>query len=259
MNRIDELFKKKKKDILSVYFSAGYPGINDTRQIIKILTKSGVDLIEIGMPFSDPMADGPVIQKSNDAALKNGMSLRMLFEQLKDIRSEVDIPLLMMGYINPVMQYGIDRFCEKCHVLGLDGVILPDLPLDVYLEEYKPTFEKYNLHMIFLVSPQTSNERIFKIDEESKGFIYMVSSSSTTGMKNSISKEQETYFNRLNNINLKNPRLIGFGISNHQTYQKACQYADGVIVGSAFIKALAEEGELEAKIQRFVKMIRGEG
>ncbi len=256
MNRINELFTNKKKDILSVYFSAGYPELKDTPQMIKLLVKNGVDLIEIGMPFSDPMADGPVIQKSNDIALKNGMSLRILFEQLEDIRSEVDIPLLMMGYINPVMQYGIDRFCEKCHELGIDGVILPDLPLDVYLEEYKRTFEKYNLHMIFLISPQTSDDRIYKIDKESKGFIYMVSSSSTTGMKNSISDEQEAYFNRLNNMNLKNPKLIGFGISNHETFQKACKYANGVIIGSAFIKALAEEGELEDKIERFVKMIR---
>ncbi len=256
MNRINELFTNKKKDILSVYFSAGYPELKDTPQMIKLLVKNGVDLIEIGMPFSDPMSDGPVIQKSNDIALKNGMSLRILFEQLEDIRSEVDIPLLMMGYINPVMQYGIDRFCEKCHELGIDGVILPDLPLDVYLEEYKRTFEKYNLHMIFLISPQTSDDRIYKIDKESKGFIYMVSSSSTTGMKNSISDEQEAYFNRLNNMNLKNPKLIGFGISNHETFQKACKYANGVIIGSAFIKALAEEGELEDKIERFVKMIR---
>ena len=192
------------------------------------------------------MADGPVIQKSNDAALKNGMSLHLLFEQLNDIRTEVDIPLLMMGYINPVMQYGIDRFCEKCHEFGVDG------------EEYKHTFEKYNLHMIFLISPQTSDERIHKIDEESRGFIYMVSSSSTTGMRNAISNEQEAYFNRLNNMNLKNPRLIGFGISNHQTFQKACQYANGVIIGSAFIKALAEEGGLENKIEKFIAMIKGE-
>ncbi|MFO7657839.1 MAG: tryptophan synthase subunit alpha [Bacteroidales bacterium] len=257
MNRINKLFDTKKNDILSVYFSAGYPQLNDTRQIIKLLAQNGVDLIEIGMPFSDPMADGPVIQKSNDAALKNGMSLRLLFEQLKDIRSEVEIPLIMMGYINPVMQYGVENFCEKCNELGIDGIILPDLPFDIYMKEYKQVFDRFNLHNIFFISPQTSDRRIRMIDKASNGFIYMVSSSSTTGVKASISEEQEAYFTRLNNMNLKNPRLIGFGISNHETYKHACRFANGVIIGSAFVKALAEKDILEEKIRRFVEMIRG--
>ncbi len=256
MNRINELFSQKKSKILSVYFTAGYPTLNDTRLIIKLLAKNGVDLIEIGMPFSDPMADGPVIQKSNDKALKNGMSVRLLFEQLKNIRNEVNIPLIMMGYINPVMQYGIENFCKKCNELELDGIILPDLPLEVFLNEYKPVFDKYNLHKIFLVSPQTIEERIRKIDKISKGFIYMVSASSTTGVKDKIASEQEEYFTRLQNMKLNNPRLIGFGISNHETFQRACLYAHGAIIGSAFIKALSEEGSLETRIKKFVQGIR---
>ncbi|MBN2610287.1 MAG: tryptophan synthase subunit alpha [Bacteroidales bacterium] len=257
MNRINKLFENKKQEILSVYFTAGYPGVNDTREIIKQLAESGADLVEIGIPFSDPMADGPVIQKSNDKALKNGMSLRLLFEQLKDIRAEVNIPLVMMGYINPVMQYGIGRFSEKCHETGIDGIILPDLPFDVYMQEYKQVFDRFNLHNIFLISPQTSERRIKMIDEASNGFVYMVSSSSTTGIRGSISKEQEDYFVRLRDMGLKNPKLIGFGISNHKTYAHACKYAQGVIIGSAFIKALDGEGSLKEKITRFVKAIRG--
>lgn len=257
MNRLNSLFSKKASDILSVYFTAGYPGIDDTRTVIKALAESGADLIEIGMPFSDPMADGPVIQQSNDKALKNGMNLRLLFRQLEGIRSEVDIPLIMMGYLNPVMQYGIKAFCEKCFELKIDGIILPDLPYEVYLKDYKEVFESHDLHKIFLISPQTSEERIRKIDEISHGFIYMVSSSSTTGIKTEIVKDQEDYFRRLQKMNLKNPRLIGFGISNHETFQRACKYANGAIIGSAFIKALAEEGDLKDNIRRFVQMIRG--
>ena len=230
--------------------------MDDTVTILKTLENSGVDLVEIGMPFSDPMADGPVIQQSNDKALKNGMSLRLLFRQLEDIRSEVTIPLIMMGYLNPVMQYGIENFCRKCNELELDGVILPDLPFEIYIEKYQSVFERYNLHKIFLVSPQTTEERIRKIDAISNGFIYMVSSSSTTGAREKIVKEQEEYFLRLQQMNLRNPRLIGFGISNHETFQRACNYASGAIIGSAFIRALAEKGSLEKNIERFVQMIR---
>ncbi|HJX70311.1 MAG TPA: tryptophan synthase subunit alpha, partial [Bacteroidales bacterium] len=239
MNRLNNLFVKKKSEILSVYFTAGYPKLDDTVTIIKILENNGVDLVEIGMPFSDPMADGPVIQQSNDQALKNGMSLKLLFRQLEHIRSEVSIPLIMMGYLNPVMQYGIENFCKKCDELMLDGVILPDLPYEIYIEKYQAVFERYNLHKIFLVSPQTSEERIRKIDEISNGFIYMVSSSSTTGVREKIDKDQEDYFLRSQKMNLKNPRLIGFGISNNETFQRACKYANGAIIGSAFIRALA--------------------
>jgi tryptophan synthase alpha chain len=257
MNRINKLFSEKESEILSVYFTAGYPGINDTHIVIKSLADNGVDMIEIGMPFSDPMADGPVIQQSNDKALKNGMNLRLLFSQLEGIRSKVNIPLIMMGYLNPVMQYGIENFCKKCNDLMIDGVILPDLPYEIYMEKYREIFESYNLHKIFLISPQTSEERIQKIDEISKGFIYMVSSSSTTGIKTKIVKDQEDYFLRLKKMNLKNPRLIGFGISSHETFQRACRYASGAIIGSAFVKALTEEGDLKEKIRRFVYMIRG--
>ncbi len=256
MNRINTLFEQKKSDILSVYFTAGYPGLNDTREIITLLAKNGADMIEVGMPFSDPMADGPVIQQSNDKALKNGMSIRLLFEQLAGIRSETGIPLIMMGYINPVLQYGIENFCKKCNELGIDGIILPDLPYEIYLDEYKTVFEKNNLHNIFLISPQTTESRIRKIDEASSGFIYMVSSSSTTGMKENIAAEQEKYFKRLQNMSLRNPRLIGFGISNNATFRRACTYAHGAIIGSAFINALSGEGTLEKKIGDFVRMVR---
>ncbi|MBN2212820.1 MAG: tryptophan synthase subunit alpha [Bacteroidales bacterium] len=257
MNHLNILFAKKQSEILSVYFTAGYPGLEDTVEIITVLAESGVDMVEIGMPFSDPMADGPVIQQSNDKALKNGMNLRLLFRQLEDIRSQVSIPLIMMGYLNPVIQYGIGDFCKKCNELGLDGVILPDLPFEIYIEKYRAVFEKNELHKIFLVSPQTSEDRIRKIDAISNGFIYMVSSSSTTGAREKIVKEQEDYFLRLQQMNLKNPRLIGFGISNHETFQRACKYANGAIIGSAFIRALSEKGNLEENIRRFVKMIRG--
>ena len=255
MNRINNLFSEKESEILSVYFTAGYPGIDDTCKVIQAMADNGVDLIEIGMPFSDPMADGPVIQQSNDKALKNGMNLRLLFSQLEGIRSKVSIPLIMMGYLNPVMQYGVENFCKKCNELMIDGVILPDLPYEIYMKQYKEVFERYNLYKIFLISPQTSEELIRKIDEISNGFIYMVSSSSTTGIKTEIVKDQEDYFLRLQKMNLKNPRLIGFGISSHETFQRACRYASGAIIGSAFIKALAEEGNLQEKIRRFVEMI----
>ncbi|NJK87774.1 MAG: tryptophan synthase subunit alpha [Bacteroidales bacterium] len=247
MNRINKLFQQKQSGVLSVYFTAGYPQLNDTCAIIKTLAINGADMIEIGMPFSDPMADGPVIQKSNDIALKNGMGLRRLFEQLKYIRKETEVPLIMMGYLNPVMYFGIEKFCEKCSETGIDGIILPDLPYEVFVEEYKSTFDRFNLHKIFLISPQTSEERIRRIDDISNGFIYMVSSSSTTGMKEKFAREQETYFERIQNMNLKNPRMIGFGISNHETFQDACRFANGAIIGSAFIKALGNSGTLEAK------------
>lgn len=216
MNRINQLFQQKQKNILSVYFTAGCPTISSPVEIIKALAEGGADMIEIGIPFSDPMADGPVIQKSSDRALKNGMNLKLLFQQLKDIRKEVSIPLLMMGYLNPVLQFGIENFCRNCTESGIDGVILPDLPLDLYLEEYKTVFDRYNLHPVFFISPQTSTERIRHIDDSTGGFIYMVSASSTTGTKESFSPKQLSYFRRINEMKLKNPRLIGFGISTRK-------------------------------------------
>lgn len=252
-NRINHLFETKKENILSVYFTAGHPNLNDTVEIIQQLEKNGVDLIEIGMPFSDPTADGPTIQRSSETALKNGMSLKLLFEQLKNIRKTVKIPLILMGYINPVYQFGVEKFCEKCAETGIDGLILPDLPLDEYEAFYKPVFEKYNLHNILLITPQTSENRIRQIDEASTGFIYMVSSSSTTGSGKKVEDFQREYFERIQLMNLKNPRLIGFGISDRETFENACKYANGAIIGSAFVKALQQDLPLERVICEFVK------
>jgi tryptophan synthase alpha chain len=269
MNRIDRLFQTRTGQILSVFFTAGYPGLNTTVGIIKALTRAGADMIEIGMPFSDPMADGPVIQKSSDVALKQGMSMNLLFSQLKDIRKETDIPLLLMGYLNPVMHYGMEKFCEKCEITGIDGVILPDLPLEVFLEDpgnftgsqtkgtLQDLFLKYNLHNVFLISPQTRPDRIREIDRNSNGFLYMVSSSSTTGVKNGFDPFQRAYFERIRDMKLKNPRLIGFGISDHASFSNACNYAKGAIIGSAFVKMLGNAGNLDEAIPKFVEEIRG--
>lgn len=254
-NRITALFERKDKNILSIYFTAGYPKLNDTQAIIAELEKSGADLIEIGMPFSDPVADGPVIQHSSEIALQNGMSINLLFEQLKEIRKSISIPLILMGYLNPVMQYGIENFCQKCKEIGIDGTIIPDLPLEIYEAEYKEIFEENSLSNIFLVTPQTSDERIRKIDALSTGFIYMVSSSSTTGVKGAVNKEQISYFERIRNMNLRSKLLIGFGISDKASFEKACGYASGAIIGSAFVKALAGEGDIEAKVRMFVQKL----
>jgi len=254
-NRINKLFKEKKEQILSVYFTAGYPNLEDTVPMIQELVKNGVDLIEIGMPFSDPVADGPVIQHSSLIALQNGMSIRKLFDQLKDIRKTVDIPLILMGYINPVLQYGVEAFCQKCKEVGIDGLIIPDLPMDVYTEEFQSVFEANDLHNIFLITPQTSDERLRVIDDISSGFIYMVSSNSTTGAKTSVSDFQKQYFERVNSLHLKNPRLIGFGISNAETFANACQYANGAIIGSAFVKALEGSDPLGQKVSGFINSI----
>lgn len=254
-NRINQLFQDKKENILSVYFTAGYPQLDNTVTIIENLVENGVDLIEIGMPFSDPVADGPVIQHSSLVALHNGMTIKKLFEQLQDIREKVNIPLILMGYLNPVVQFGVERFCQKCAEVGIDGLILPDLPLNEYQEEYQPLFEKYNLHNILLITPQTSEKRLLQIDEASSGFIYMVSSSSTTGVKNNVSDFHQDYFERILRMDLKNPRLIGFGISNRETFENACKYAQGAIIGSAFVKALDGEITLDEKISNFVKSI----
>jgi tryptophan synthase alpha chain len=254
-NRINQLFQDKKENIFSVYFTAGYPELNDTVTIIQTLEKNGADLIEVGMPFSDPVADGPVIQNSSTIALKNGMSIKKLFEQLSKIRESVKIPLILMGYLNPVMQFGVEQFCQKCREVGIDGLILPDLPLSVYQEEFQSVFEQYGLHNILLITPQTSEARVRQIDEASNGFIYMVSSSSTTGAKDKVSDFHAEYFERIKSMNLKNPRLIGFGISNRETFENACKYAEGAIIGSAFVKALEQEISLEERISNFVNRI----
>jgi len=241
MNRIQKKLKEDKK-LLSIYFSAGYPALNDTVEIIKKLENSGVDMIEIGLPFSDPLADGPTIQESSTQALKNGMHTELIFEQLKDIRKSVSIPLILMGYFNPMLQYGVEAFCRKCKEIGIDGFIIPDLPADVYHEQYKVIFEKYELLNIFLITPQTSDERIRYIDSISEGFIYMVSSASTTGAQSGFGDVQQNYFKRISDLNLKNPQIVGFGISNKETFLQATTYAKGAIIGSAFIKHLTHRG-----------------
>ena len=241
MNRINKKLKEDKK-LLSIYFTAGYPKINDTVSVIENLEKSGVDMIEIGLPFSDPLADGPTIQASSTQALKNGMTSEVLFNQLKDIRKTVTIPLIIMGYFNPMFQYGVEAFCKKCQDVGIDGLIIPDLPVDVYNEQYKAIFDKYGLINVFLITPQTSNERIKFIDSVSNGFIYMVSSASTTGAKTGFGNEQTTYFERISKMNLKNPQIVGFGISNNDTFKQATKYAKGAIIGSAFVKHLTHNG-----------------
>ncbi|PWJ40856.1 tryptophan synthase subunit alpha [Sediminitomix flava] len=259
MNKIDKLFESKKKGVLNVYFTAGYPNLDDTVSVLESLQEAGADMIEIGMPYSDPVADGPTIQASNDKALANGMTIPKLLEQLKGFRERVHIPVVMMGYVNPVMQYGIERFCAACEELGIDGLILPDLPMQVYRDEYKDLMESHKLHNIFLITPQTTNERIKEIDENSSGFIYVVSDASITGAKKGISEEQISYFKRLNDMKLEQPTLIGFGISDHETFSTACEYANGAIIGSAFIKALSQEGEIKTNTSNFVTgVLKGE-
>jgi tryptophan synthase alpha chain len=256
MNKINKLFENGKKKILSVYFTAGYPELNDTLDIIRELDKSGVDMIEIGMPFSDPVADGPVIQRSSEIALKNGMNLKLLFKQLTRVREITDIPLILMGYINPVSRYGMENFLLRCHETGIDGTIIPDLPPDVYLESYEPLFVKNDIINIFLVTPQSTVERIKYLDQISRGFIYVVSTSKTTGGVNKFNQSNMDYFKKLDNLKLKSPRMVGFGISDRTTYNQSCEYSDGAIIGSAFIRALEEKGSLPDNILRFVKTFR---
>ncbi|WP_372793176.1 tryptophan synthase subunit alpha [Lutibacter sp.] len=253
MNRINQKLQEDKK-LLSIYFTAGYPQLNDTVSIIENLEKSGVDMIEIGLPFSDPLADGPTIQASSTAALNNGMTSEMLFNQLKDIRKTVSIPLLIMGYFNPMMQYGIENFCKKCAEIGIDGLIIPDLPVKEYTEKYKAIFEKYGLINVFLITPQTSDERIRFVDEISNGFIYMVSSAAVTGSQSGFGNVQEAYFKRIALMNLKAPQIIGFGISNSETFQQATKFAKGAIIGSAFVNHLTKNGV--NSISKFIEAIR---
>lgn len=256
MNRIDKLFKEKKENILSVYFTAGFPKSEDTVEVIKTLEKNGVDLLEIGVPFSDPMADGPVIQSSGNEALHNGMSLKKLFEQLKDVRSVASLPLVMMGYLNPIMQYGFENYCKSAAECGIDGLIIPDLPFSEYIDSYKSVADKHGLHMIMLITPETSEERIRLIDENTSGFIYMVSAASVTGARSSFSETNLNYFRRVNNMNLKNPRLIGFGISNKETFDAACRESSGAIIGSKFISLLKSEPTIEAATKRLIEAIK---
>ena len=255
MNRINKLFKEKRDKILSIYFTAGYPSLNDTTEIIKILDECGVDLIEIGMPFSDPIADGPVIQDSSNVAIDNGMNLNLLFKQLADIRKITDIPIVLMGYVNPVYQFGYNKFIKNILECDLDGLILPDLPLDDYISEFKTIFDKENLSFIPLITPNTSKERIRQIDGNSNGFIYMVSSSSITGNKNSFDDKQIQYFKTISSLSLKNPTIIGFGISDKESFEQACNYSQGAIIGTKFIKEISK-GNLRESIKDFIVSIR---
>ncbi len=256
MNRLNKLFEQKNKPLLSIYFTAGYPHLSSTMDIAEALEKAGTDFIEIGFPYSDPLADGPVIQNSSQQALENGMTLKILFEQLKDLRKQISIPVLLMGYVNPMLQYGVEAFCKKAAELGVDGVIVPDLPMYEYEELYKDCFIQNNLSNIFLVTPQTSPERIRKIDALSNGFIYLLSSSATTGQNMNVSIEAKTYFQRVKDMKLYNPTMIGFGISDKHSFDAASQFTRGAIVGSAFVRLLGESDGME-RIPEFVHSIRG--
>ncbi len=253
MNHIDSLFNKKGNNILSVYFTAGYPNLNDTIPAIKSLVENGADMIEVGIPFSDPMADGVVIQQSSSKALKNGMTLPLLLHQLADIRKDIpNTPLILMGYLNPIMQFGIEKFFSECKSIGIDGFIIPDLPFADYLRDFKPLCDKYGIHMIMLITPATEDERIRLIDANCSGFIYMVSSASTTGTKEHFGEEQVKYFKHIDSLGLKNPRLIGFGISNPETMQASCHYSCGGIIGSLFIKCLRDCPSINAATQKLI-------
>ncbi|OMP80388.1 MULTISPECIES: tryptophan synthase subunit alpha [unclassified Chitinophaga] len=254
-NRIDQLFAGKKNGILNIYCTAGFPELNDTLPVMTALQQHGADLIELGMPFSDPLADGPVIQESSSRAIKNGMGLRVLLEQLKDFRKSIHVPVVLMGYLNPVLLYGIEAFCQKCAEVGVDGLILPDLPMDEYENEYKAVFEHYGLHLIFLVTPETSEARIRKIDSLSKGFIYAVSSSSTTGTDKNMG-HQQAYFERLEKLQLKNPVLIGFGVKDKATFAAACAHSNGAIIGTAFIRAIENATNIDTAVKDFISSVK---
>ncbi|KAA8484427.1 tryptophan synthase alpha chain [Arcticibacter tournemirensis] len=255
MNRIKNVFEQKKSSVLSIFFTAGYPDLNSTVDIAEALEKAGADFLEIGIPYSDPLADGPVIQNSSQKAIENGMTVKVLFEQLKDLRKRVSIPVLLMGYVNPVLQYGVERFCSSCVEVGVDGLIVPDLPMYEYEEMYRSCFESKGLSNIFLITPHTSDERIRKIDELSNGFIYLLSSSSTTGKNLAVSAGTEDYFGRIKNMKLRNPTMIGFGISDNKSFSKASEYANGAIVGSAFVRLLDSEDYMD-KIPGFIQSLK---
>jgi tryptophan synthase alpha chain len=255
-NRITELFEQKKENILSVFYTAGFPTLNDTIRISELLGKAGADIIEIGIPFSDPVADGPTIQASNKTALENGMTLRLLLEQVKQLRKHVKLPIILMGYLNPVMQYGVEKFIKDAAAVGVDGLIIPDMPVYEFQENYRELFNEANLCNTFLISPTTSEERIRKIDEITDGFIYAVSASSTTGAKSTFTTEQVDYFERLKKSSIRNPVLIGFGISDHATFSKACSYGAGAIVGSAFVNLLRDSKDFESDIKGFVTALK---
>lgn len=256
MNRITHLFETKKNGILSVYFTVGYPRLEDTRPVLLALQEKGIDMVEIGIPFSDPMADGPVIQEAATQSLRNGMSLQVLFDQLKDIRKEVRIPIILMGYLNPILQFGFENFCSKCAETGVDGMIIPDLPFADYLADYKETAARYDLKMIMLITPETSEERVRLIDEHTEGFIYMVSSAATTGAQQSFDEQKQAYFRRIEKMGLKNPRLVGFGISNKATFEAAAAHSSGAIIGSKFVQLLKSEPSAGEAVDRLLDALK---
>ena len=251
-NRLKELFESRRERISSIFFTAGIPGKNDTIRVLESLQAAGVDMVEVGIPFSDPIADGPVIQQSSLSAIRNGMNLPLLLEQVKEARATVSMPILLMGYLNPVYQYGIEKFLADCHNAGVDGLIIPDLPLEEYKESFAGTFKKHGLVNVFLVTPGTSTERIEMIDQASDGFIYLVSSNAITGAKKSLTDAQQEYFERIQKMQLKSPTMIGFGISGKDTFETACKYANGAIVGSAFVRMLMDSSNVENDIEEFV-------
>ena len=257
MNKIQALLSDRKKNILTIYFTAGFPELNDTGRILKALQDGGADMVEVGIPFSDPIADGPTIQASNKVALENGICVKMILEQLHAVKDEIKIPVILMGSLNPIYQYGMEKFCMEAAAAGVSGMIIPDLPMEEYLNEYRDIFRKNNLVNIFLISPQTPEERIRFIDENTEGFIYMVSAASTTGARKGISEEQIAYFERVEKMNLKNPRLIGFGISDHETFSIANGHAGGAIIGSAFINLLSGSKDPEPDIKNYIKSVKG--
>jgi len=254
MNRISEVFKKKQNKILNVYCTAGFPKLEDTLIVMRALEESGVDLIELGMPYSDPLADGPVIQHSSTIALQNGMTIKRLLEQLVDFRKRISIPVLLMGYMNPILQYGFEKFCADASTVGIDGLILPDLPEHEYETEYGAIIKKYGLDFVFLVTPETSEERVKRLDALSSGFLYAVSSSSTTG-KDKNMNDVKVYLQKLKNLKLKNLVFVGFGIKDKQTFQTACENANGAFIGTAFIKAIENDADVERATKRFVNEI----
>ena len=256
MNRIEELFKKKEGGVLSIFYTAGYPSLGDTIPVLEALQNEGVDLVELGMPFSDPLADGHVIQESSMKAIANGMTLSVLFDQLKGFREKIHLPVVLMGYVNTVMQYGIESFCKKCAEVGIDGVILPDLPFYEYETFYKASFEKAGLANVFLITPQTSDDRIQVLDRATKGFLYLVSSASTTGSSKNVVNTVD-YLKRIQSLNLQSNTLVGFNIKDQSSFAIACEFSKGAIIGSAFVKSLAEEGSIEEKVKKFIKNIRG--
>lgn len=256
MNRINQLFQKKDKKFLSLYFCAGDPDLENMADVIRTLERKGIDMIEVGIPFSDPLADGPVIQSAATSALRNGISVRKLFSQLQNIRKDVKIPLILMGYLNPIFRYGFENFCKKCSEIGIDGMIIPDLPFKDYLEDYKPIADKYDLRIIMLITPETSEERIRYIDENTDGFIYMVSSAATTGAQKSFNETKQAYFRRINAMNLRNPRMIGFGISNKQTLEAAQANASGAIIGSKFVTLLEQLKNPEEAVDALLEALK---